>query len=44
MENRMVTPFDVEDDREQYSLRPTTLKEYIGQKSKSQFRYIYKSS
>ncbi|EKN40344.1 Holliday junction DNA helicase RuvB, partial [Clostridium botulinum CFSAN001627] len=32
MENRMVTPFDVEDDREQYSLRPTTLKEYIGQK------------
>lgn len=28
----MVTPFDVEDDREQYSLRPTTLKEYIGQK------------
>ncbi len=41
----MVTPFDVEDDREQYSLRPTTLKEYIGQKkSKSQFRYIYKSS
>ena len=31
MENRMVTPFDVEDDKEQYSLRPTTLKEYIGQ-------------
>ncbi len=32
MNDRMVTPFDVEDDKEQYSLRPTTLKEYIGQK------------
>ena len=29
MENRMVTPFDVEDDKEQYSLRPTTLKELL---------------
>ncbi|NEZ45631.1 Holliday junction branch migration DNA helicase RuvB [Clostridium niameyense] len=32
MEERIVTPFDVNDDKEQYSLRPTTLKEYIGQK------------
>ncbi len=31
MDERVVTPIDINEDRDQYSLRPTKLSEYIGQ-------------